>query len=99
MDTQKEPIVLEEKLQDVPGRFVFDPDGFYRGFISTNDTRMGGLMLGPDGKVAGVLLPDGTLQNPDGTKSQYTDPVQYLLEKVEPMREQQYHISSLVGRE
>lgn len=94
----REATILEGELQDVPGRFVFDADGYYRGFISTNNQRFGGIIPGPDGTVAGVLLPDGTLQNPDGTKSKYTDPIKYLLTIVEPIREPEYHLSNLVNK-
>lgn len=87
--------VFSGTLSGSKGAFVFDDEGFYRGFLNTNDTKFGGIIPGPDGKIVGVLLRDGTIQNPDGKRSSYTNPVEYLLKTVNPIKEPKYHISNI----
>ena len=93
-DANKKNFVLG-KLSEQAGAFVFDDEGFYRGFLNTNDIRFGGVIPGYDGTVVGVILSDGKIQNPDGTPSNHTNPVEFLLATTEPIREQKYHRSSI----
>ena len=90
--------IFQGNLNGEPGYLVFTDEGYYQGFLNTNDTRFGGIMPRYDGRVAGVLLRDGTIQNPDGTRSNYTNPVKYLLETVSPLRTPDNHISTLLNK-
>ena len=83
------------EMSGSPGAFIFDDEGYYRGFLNTNDTKFGGIIPGPNGMVVGVILRDGSLQNPDGTKSKYTNPVEYLLKTVEQVKTKDNHISHI----
>lgn len=89
-------IILEGTLNNVQGELVFDEEGYYRGFINTNATRFGGVIPGPKGIVAAVLLPNGIIQNPDGTPSNYSNSAAYLMAKVKPIKEPIYDVSSFL---
>ncbi|MBI5390809.1 hypothetical protein HZB02_04915 [Candidatus Woesearchaeota archaeon] len=60
---------------------MFDDQGSYKGFLSEFNSRLQGSILGADGLVAGRLLRDGSIQNPDGTCSSDLNPVEYLLKR------------------
>ena len=68
-------------MQGQPGEFVCNSDGRMRGFVPDNykDRLLDFIVLGPKGTIVLVILRDGTMQNPDGSPSVYTDPVEYLL--------------------
>jgi len=84
MSQTKKGNVLLGRSNGEDGTFVFDSEGYCLGFIPKNytDLKRDTVILSPDGIIALVILRDGTLQNPDGTPSQYTDPIQYLLDHV-----------------
>ena len=83
MDTKTKARILKGQLQGQPGEFVCDSDGRMLGFVPNNykDHSSDLIVLGPKGTIVLVILCDGTMQNPDGSPSVYTDPVEYLLIK------------------
>lgn len=90
--------VVLGSLQGIPGAFVFDNEGYFRGFLNDNTTELGGLIQGPLG-TAGILLKDGTIQELNGKPSSYKDPVKYLLDTVKPVREFRFHINHIMSRQ
>ncbi len=104
--SKNEPKVIEGNLDDIYGTYVFDREGMFRGIITKCDSPQGGIMYGPKEQIGiskfscvGVVLKDGTIQNPDGSKSEYTDPVKYLLDTVQPIRKMKYTFSRFYYRD
>lgn len=85
-------------LNNIHGVYVFDNEGYYRGFLNTTSTRLGGIIPGPNSEVVGVILHDGTIQNPNGTRSSYTSPIEFLLATVAPIKKPEYHQSNMTTK-
>lgn len=88
VDLEK-PQIDEMTVATLDGKLVYDKDGYFLGFIKRDNS----LVAGPYDIVALVILKDGSLQNPNGTKSDITDPIEYLRKNVQPVKEPKFHIS------